>query len=189
MNPAEIIKKSVSTKAACFRYGIELNRIGFARCPFHYEKTASFKVYPGDKGWHCFGCNRSGDVIDLVRELFGLSFTAACERLSDDFGVKTGTKGKVSNAQKIVENKAAWDRRKSIERIEKLHRQLIDEWNDAIRDLRLVEMLFDYAKPTDREEEWHEAFVYALEERATARHRADVALEALNDFEKQRYSC
>ena len=78
-------RQSVSCVEACERYGVQLDRHGFARCPFHGEKTASFKAYPGDKGFHCFGCGQSGSVIDLVMKLFDCSALDACKRLSDDF--------------------------------------------------------------------------------------------------------
>jgi DNA primase len=40
-----------------------------ALCPLpdHDEKTPSFVVYEGDRGWWCYGCNRGGDVVDLAR--------------------------------------------------------------------------------------------------------------------------
>lgn len=65
------------------RYGIEVDRKGFARCPFHSEKTASFRVYPNDK-FYCFGCGAHGSVIDLVRRMENLDFSGACERLDGD---------------------------------------------------------------------------------------------------------
>lgn len=49
----------------------QMRRIGdrwTARCPLpgHDERTPSFTVYPGDRGWWCFGCNRGGDVVNLA---------------------------------------------------------------------------------------------------------------------------
>ena len=50
------------------------------RCPFHADgKTPSLGVV-GNR-WKCFGCGRSGDAIDWLREREGLSFQGACERL------------------------------------------------------------------------------------------------------------
>ena len=40
---------------------------GVCPLPGHEEKTPSFTVYPGDRGWWCFGCNRGGDVVNLAR--------------------------------------------------------------------------------------------------------------------------
>jgi DNA primase len=49
-------------------------------CPFHDDrKTPSLGV--AGNGWKCFGCGRSGDAIDWVREREGLSFREACQRL------------------------------------------------------------------------------------------------------------
>jgi DNA primase len=33
-------------------------------CPFHNEKTPSFKVYE-DSHYHCYGCGASGDVLNF----------------------------------------------------------------------------------------------------------------------------
>ena len=80
------IKKRVSCQDACREYGVDVNRAGFTRCLWHNEKTASLKIYPGDRGYHCFGCGASGSVIDLVMKLFDCSVGDACKRLNDDFG-------------------------------------------------------------------------------------------------------
>jgi DNA primase len=49
-------------------------------CPFHADaKTPSLGV--ANNRWKCFGCGRSGDAIDWLRERKGLSFQEACQRL------------------------------------------------------------------------------------------------------------
>ena len=48
-------------------YGYRTKR-GFMCCPFHGEREPSLKVYGGLKGWHCFGCERGGSVLDFVME-------------------------------------------------------------------------------------------------------------------------
>jgi DNA primase len=56
-------------------------------CPFHGEKTPSFNVQP-DKGFfHCFGCQKHGDVFTFVMELEGKSFVEAAEQLGARFGI------------------------------------------------------------------------------------------------------
>lgn len=56
-------------------------------CPFHGEKTPSFNVSP-DKGFfHCFGCQKHGDVFTFVMELEGKSFVEAAEQLGQRFGI------------------------------------------------------------------------------------------------------
>lgn len=84
---SEDIKARVTMEQAARHYGFEPNRAGYIRCPFHREKTASLKIYPGQGGWHCFGCGAGGSVIDFVMALYGISFPQALVRLSADFGL------------------------------------------------------------------------------------------------------
>jgi hypothetical protein len=54
-----------------------MRRIGdkwMARCPLpdHDEKTPSFAVYPGDRGWWCYGCSHGGDVVNLAAIAWGI---------------------------------------------------------------------------------------------------------------------
>ena len=81
-------KRRVSMIDVCERYGILLNHAGFAKCPFHDERTASFKVFQNERGYYCFGCGAHGDVITFVREYFGLGFYKALEKLDDDFSLR-----------------------------------------------------------------------------------------------------
>jgi len=60
---------------------MEFNRGNFACCPFQKEKTPSFKYYPKNNKFKCFGCGVSGDSIDLVQQLKGLEFMEALETL------------------------------------------------------------------------------------------------------------
>ncbi|MCC6290909.1 DNA primase [Candidatus Nomurabacteria bacterium] len=58
-----------------------------ARCPFHNEKTPSFFVSPARQTWHCFGCNRGGDLISFAEEIEGLEFLPALKMLAERVGV------------------------------------------------------------------------------------------------------
>ncbi len=69
----------------------EIKRTGrnwMARCPLHGERTPSMSVSPEKGVYHCFGCNRSGDVITFVQEIDNLDFVAAVEMLAGRFGVR-----------------------------------------------------------------------------------------------------
>lgn len=48
---------------------LEFNSAGFAKCPFHQERTNSFHKLPGKEKGYCFGCGKTGDVIDVVMEI------------------------------------------------------------------------------------------------------------------------
>lgn len=50
-------------------------------CPFHEEKHASFYIYPETNSFHCFGCQKSGDIITLTMHLYGTSFRETIQML------------------------------------------------------------------------------------------------------------
>ncbi|PJK28979.1 DNA primase [Minwuia thermotolerans] len=57
-------------------------------CPFHGEKTASFKVSEDRDDYHCFGCGAHGSAFDFVMQIEGLSFPEAVERLAEAAGME-----------------------------------------------------------------------------------------------------
>ncbi|MDO9380662.1 MAG: DNA primase [Nocardioidaceae bacterium] len=61
------------------------NRVGL--CPFHDEKSPSFNVTPSRGMYYCFGCGQGGDVFTFLREVEGITFTEAVERLAGRFDV------------------------------------------------------------------------------------------------------
>ena len=85
MDIFEEVKRRVPVPKAAERYGLQPNRAGFVRCPFHGEKTPSLKLW--EDHWYCFGCHAHGSVIDLVGQLFELKPMEAARRLDGDFGL------------------------------------------------------------------------------------------------------
>lgn len=69
----------VSDRVALKRKG----RLFWGLCPFHGEKTASFKVDPGTQLWHCFGCGQGGDVFGFVMRADNVDFPDAVRLLAD----------------------------------------------------------------------------------------------------------
>ena len=59
----------------------------FGLCPFHQEKTPSFSVSPEKKIYHCFGCQKGGDVIGFLMEVEKISYIEAIRRIAFDLGI------------------------------------------------------------------------------------------------------
>ncbi|MCH9045098.1 MAG: DNA primase [SAR324 cluster bacterium] len=56
-------------------------------CPFHGEKTPSFRVSPSRRAYHCFGCGAGGSVIDFLMAAELRSFGEAVAELAERYGV------------------------------------------------------------------------------------------------------
>lgn len=64
---------------------VKLHRAGSewkACCPLHNERTPSFTIFDGGRRFHCFGCGASGDVLDLIQHLHGVSLRDAAAMLT-----------------------------------------------------------------------------------------------------------
>ena len=78
MNLFETVKSAVTVKQAAEHYGCKVNRGDMICCP-------SMKL--NRDYFYCFGCGATGDVIDFVARLFGLSSYEAAKKLAYDFGL------------------------------------------------------------------------------------------------------
>src|SRR5580700_391604 len=84
----ERIKQEVSIQRLAEARGIQLRRVGrslMGLCPFHKDTRPSLSIDVVKNEWHCFGCDRKGDVIEWVRCAEGVSFTHALELLQRDY--------------------------------------------------------------------------------------------------------
>lgn len=55
------------------------------RCPFHSERTASFRIYQRNNSFYCFGCGIGGDQINFVAKILDISYYDALKRVDEDF--------------------------------------------------------------------------------------------------------
>src|SRR6201992_995489 len=70
---------------------VELTRKGrgmWGCCPFHKEKSPSFKVENERRTYKCFGCGAGGDAFKWTMETEGLNFPEAVEKLAQEAGVE-----------------------------------------------------------------------------------------------------
>ncbi len=54
----------------------------FSKCPFHNENTASFYISKKSQRFYCFGCHKTGNIINFIMEYKNCSFTSSLKILS-----------------------------------------------------------------------------------------------------------
>ncbi len=141
-------------------YGIKVDRKGFARCPFHTEKTASFRVY-SDGTFHCFGCHAYGDVITFVMKMENLSFNSACARLDRD--ITYSEQRKIAKLKRERE-RASTMREKALE----AYWIAFDNWKENEDKLALFKPFCPKVGPG-------ETFLYLLGRRTELEYKLDCA--------------
>jgi len=67
---------------------VRKGRVMWGCCPFHGEKSPSFKVENERRLYKCFGCGAGGDAFKWLIETEGMSFPEAVEKLAAEAGVE-----------------------------------------------------------------------------------------------------
>jgi DNA primase len=57
-------------------------------CPFHSEKSPSFMVNQAKQMFHCFGCNKGGDMFAFIMDYDNMTFPEAVSYLADKAGIE-----------------------------------------------------------------------------------------------------
>ncbi len=91
LDPKDQIKQKLDVAEVLGDY-IQLKPAGVgslkALCPFHTERTPSFHVSRERQSWHCFGCDKGGDIFSFVMEMDGLTFPEALRHLAKKAGIE-----------------------------------------------------------------------------------------------------
>lgn len=64
------------------------NKDYWGLCPFHQEDSPSFHVIPQRQIWHCFGCERTGDVFTFIELIDKTDKRGALQILAERAGVE-----------------------------------------------------------------------------------------------------
>lgn len=125
------IKSSYTMTEIVRRYGGNISRAGFTRCPSHNDKNASFKIY--ERSGYCFACGYRADVIDYVSSVLGISFKDAFVHLG---GVYTKDREERKRIVEDANRKAELKKAKEIELREerRINYKLIDAYRNGVEE-------------------------------------------------------
>lgn len=158
----DTIRESVSALQIGEDYGLNPGRDG--RCPCIFCSGArddTLKLYPGNRGFYCYRCHRSGGVIALYRQITGAGFRQAVENLNGQYNLNLPLKN--AGQEAMQKAKALAEKRKQ-ERAEKEQRdreQLEMLW-DVADAVQILEYYRDTLAPKTPEEPLRQRFVVAL---------------------------
>ncbi len=99
-----------------------------ACCPFHSERSPSFFISPARQTYHCFGCNRGGDLISFVEEIEGLDFSGALKVLAERAGVEL-TREKAVSKESRDEREAL---HRALDLATKFYEAVLPKFPDAV---------------------------------------------------------
>jgi len=111
--------KSIAKVSEVVETFIKLKRTGsdyVGNCPFHKEKTPSFKIPVNGKFYKCFGCGESGDVFAFVMKHTNCNFNDAVEHVAKHYNFEL--------------DKDTKDYVRPVQRLEKIHPQFIKYFED-----------------------------------------------------------
>ena len=62
------IKQRLPILQVLAHYGLKPDRNNHIKCPFHEDDKPSCRIYADTNTFHCFGCNATGDQIELIEK-------------------------------------------------------------------------------------------------------------------------
>lgn len=178
---ADEIVNSISMADLLAFYGFQVNRAGFINCPFHSEKTASFRAFPENKGFYCFGCGEGGSVIDFVKKYFNLDFIDAVKKINEDFNLNLPINSKPTLRQKRQINR----RQTELEKKQIEHEKILQEYQLALNEYVRLDNQFIKYKPNADSEPLNPLFIEALQKKEYASYKLDEAEERLREYESR----
>ncbi len=169
------IKTRVDIGAVAERYGVQLRRGGMAICPFHNERTPSFKVFERTGTFHCFGCGTHGDAITLAQRLNNLQTPLeACKLLNSDFSLGLD----LSPHRETAAERRARTQAQAEKALQRAAAKAFDDWLERATSAvtRYESLLLSWRekyKPSKMAEELHPLFAESLRELETTRFLAE----------------
>lgn len=142
------VKNNVNMPMVAAYYGIQVNKKGFALCPFHQDKRPSMRIYKGyadNDGFHCFSCGKCGSIIKFIMEFENLSYEEAVTHLAKIFNVRISN---MDTGKPDPEERYRISQEKYCMKISILLKQNnIKEVHDLAEQINLIEDILKYCIP------------------------------------------
>ena len=132
------------------KYGIKTIKY-MCHCPFHKDNSPSMRIY--EKSFYCFSCNRTGDLIEFVKQYFNLNFQEAMEKINFDFNLGLKTKGRISKKRLLELQKQEKIKKMQIEYKNKIITQKLIE---ASNHYRIYSNIVDDLKKQITTDNWED---------------------------------
>lgn len=140
----------LSMKDILNKYGIQIIKY-MCHCPFHKDNSPSMRIY--DKSFYCFSCNRTGDLIEFVKQYFNLNFQEAMEKINFDFNLGLKIKGRLSKKQLLeLQNKQKIKKKQEEYKKQLITKKLIK----ASNHYRIYNKIIDNLKKEITKDNWEE---------------------------------
>ena len=185
---ADKIKQNISMQDVFIRYGLKLGKRGAICCPFHREKTPSFKIYQNGKKFHCFGCGEDGDVISFAMKYYGITYGQAITRLSSEFGIPIEGERPLTIKERVKIQETRKKRKQEEEFFETERNRLFDAYSLACDEFTRLEGNLIGHKPKTVTDPFNELYCEALHKLPYQRYKCDMAEIELRNFEERRTS-
>lgn len=101
------VKQMLSMRQVAGFYGFKEDRRHLCTCPFHKDKHPSMRIYPDNKGFYCFSCQKGGDVVTFVAALYSTDNEHACRKLIEDFSLP------ITTEPTTYRERREWEKRRS----------------------------------------------------------------------------
>jgi DNA primase len=62
------IKNRLPITKVLAHYNIKIDTNNHIKCPFHQDDKPSCKIYQDTNTYNCFGCGKTGDVIQFIQD-------------------------------------------------------------------------------------------------------------------------
>ena len=157
----DVIKNSVSAIDVANAIGWEVKH-GRCRCPIHNGGDRNCRLYSGNRGFHCFSCGASGDVIKLVQQYYSMSFKDCIAWFNSTFNLGLNLGRNISPDERRQAEMAMKRRRMEIDFIEWKKRMSFDLSLTADEIVRKLEEIRDDNVPKTPDEPWNVAFRMAV---------------------------